>query len=47
MKEMKHYFLTKSDGKIIFPSTRITARSLKHIIQSLSSKNIMIFNTLE
>ena len=44
---MKYYFLAKSDDKIIFRSTRITPRSLKHTIQSLSSKNTMIFNTLE
>jgi len=44
---MKYYFLAKSDDKIIFPSTRITLRSLKHTIQSLSSKSSMIFNTLE
>lgn len=44
---MKYYLPTNLMDGIIFPSTRITPRSLKHTIQSFSSKNIMIFNTLE
>ncbi|MDR6782638.1 hypothetical protein ABIE26_000874 [Pedobacter africanus] len=44
---MKHYFPTNLMDGNIFPSTRIIPRSLKHTVQSFSSKSFMIFNNLE